>query len=157
MYCSNCGAKADKDANFCHTCGTELNKRKSLKKNVRPKKVSEAVSMLYITLVMSGLSAIMQLPMHTQTKPVAFVLAVHVFSLGFMWFFIYMIGRGHNWARIFFLILFILSIPFSIAPLLESFAINPIVGMLGIGIIILDIVSLAFLFQTDSSAWFSTL
>jgi len=83
-----------------------------------------------------------------------FVMFITFFVLGIMWFFIYMIGKGRNWARITFLVLFIIGIPFAILPLLQSLAANPISGLLGIGQTVIQVIALVFLFQKPSSAWF---
>ena len=74
--------------------------------------------------------------------------------LGIMWLFIHMIGKGRNWARITLLVLFIIGIPFSILPLMNSLSANPISGLLGLGQSVLQIVALVFLFQRPSSDWF---
>ena len=84
----------------------------------------------------------------------AFVMFIAFFVLGIMWFFIFMIGKGRNWARITFLVLFIIGTPFSVLPLMQSLAANPISGLLGIVQIIIQIVAIVFLFQKPSSDWF---
>ncbi|MXW81585.1 MAG: hypothetical protein F4Z57_21880 [Gemmatimonadetes bacterium] len=84
----------------------------------------------------------------------AFVMFIAFFVLGIMWFFILMIGKGRNWARITFLVLFIIGTPFSVLPLMQSLAANPISGLLGIVQIIIQIVAIVFLFQKPSSDWF---
>lgn len=120
----------------------------------RPEKVGTAVKLLYITLGIGVLRSIMEASMHAQMVSPTFVMFITFFVLGIMWLFIYMIGRGRNWARITFLVLFIIGIPFSVLPLLRSLAVNPISGLLGIGLMVIQIVALVFLFQRASSDWF---
>jgi tryptophan-rich sensory protein len=120
----------------------------------RPEKVGVAVKLLYLTLGIGVLRSFMEAPMHAKMTSPAFVVFVASFVLGIMWFFIYMIGRGRNWARITFLVLFIIGIPFSVQPLLQSLSANPISGLLGIGQLFIQIVALVFLFQKTSSDWF---
>ena len=120
----------------------------------RPKKVGAAVKLLYITLGIGVLRSIMEASMHAQMASPAFVMFVTFFVLGIMWLFIHMIGKGRNWARITFLVLFIVGIPFSILPLLQSLAAAPISGLLGIGQTVIQVIALVFLFQKPSSDWF---
>ena len=120
----------------------------------RPQKVTIAVTLLYITLGIGVLRGIIEASMLAQIAPPAFVMLVTFFVLGIMWLFIYMIGEGRNWARITFLVLFIIGIPFSVLPLLRSLAANPISGLLGIVQTALQLIALVFLFQKPSSDWF---
>ena len=84
----------------------------------------------------------------------AFVMFIAFFGLVIMWLFIFMIGKGRNWARITFLVLFIVGTPLSVLPLMQSLGANPISGLLGIVQTIIQIVALVFLFQKPSSDWF---
>ena len=121
---------------------------------IRPVKVGTAVILLYISLGIGILRGIMEASMLVQIASPAFVMLVTFFVLGIMWLFIYMIGEGRNWARITFLVFFIIGIPFSVLPMLQSLAANPISGLLGIGQTALQIIALVFLFQKPSSDWF---
>lgn len=121
---------------------------------IRPEKVGTAVKLLYITLGIGVLRSIMEASMQAQMASPAFVMFITFFVLGIMWLFIYLIGKGRNWARITFLVLFIIGIPFSVLPLLQSLAANPISGLLGIGQTVIQIIALVFLFQKPSSDWF---
>lgn len=120
----------------------------------RPKKVGTAVKLLYITLGIGVLRSIMEASMQAQMASPAFVMFITFFVLGIMWLFIYMIGKGRNWARITFLVLFIVGIPLFVPPLLQSLAVNPISGLLGIGQTVIQVIALVFLFQKPSSDWF---
>ncbi|HMO52540.1 MAG TPA: hypothetical protein PKE26_15065 [Kiritimatiellia bacterium] len=122
--------------------------------NNRPDKVGTAVTLLYITLGIGAVRSIMEASMNAQIASPGFVMFITLFVLGIMWLFIHMIGKGRNWARITFLVLFIIGIPFSILPLLNSLSANPISGLLGLGQTVLQLVALVFLFQRASSEWF---
>ena len=123
----------------------------------RPEKIGTAVKLLYITLGIGVLRSIMEASMHAQMASPALVMFITFFVLGIMWLFIYMIGKGRNWARIAFLALFIIGIPFSVLPLLQSLAANPISGLLGIGQTVIQIIALVFLLQKPSSDWFKAM
>jgi hypothetical protein len=119
-----------------------------------PEKVGTAVKLLYATLGIGVLRSIMEASRHAQKASLGFVIFVSVFVLGITCLFIYKIGRGRNWARITFLVLFIIGLPFSILPLLKSLAANPVSGLLGIAQIAIQLIALVFLFQKTSSYWF---
>lgn len=121
---------------------------------IRPEKVGAAVTLLYITLGIGVLRSIMEASLHAKLVSPAFVLFVMFVIFGTMWLFIYLIGRGRNWARITFLVLFIIGIPLSVRPLLQTLAASPISGLLGIAQTTIQVVALVFLFQNPSSEWF---
>ena len=120
----------------------------------RPDKVSTAVKLLYSTLVIGVVRLILEASTIAQTAPLGFIIFIGFFTLATSAFFMYMIGKGRNWARITFLVFVIIGIPLSILPLLQSFATSPISGILGIGQAVLQIIALVFLFQKPSSDWF---
>ena len=122
--------------------------------STRPYKVTTAVKLLYITLGIGVLRGIMGSSTQAEVTSPAFVMFIAFFVLVVMWLFIFMIGKGRNWARITFLVLFIVGTPFSVLPLMQSLGANPISGLLGIVQTIIQIVALVFLFQKPSSDWF---
>lgn len=122
----------------------------------RPGKVETAVKLLYVTLgigVLRSIGESMEVSMRAQSISPAYAVFKAFFVFGIMWFFICMIGKGRNWARITFLVLFIIGIPSAVFPL-QSLAANPISGLLGIGQTVIQIIALVFLFQKPSSDWF---
>ena len=123
-------------------------------KESRPDKVSTAVKLLYLSIAIGVVRSIFEIPTLTQTTSLSLVISVSVFTLAIMAFLIYMIGRGRNWARITFLVLFLIGLPFSVLPLLQSLLANPISGVLGLSQAVLQIIALVFLFQKPSSDWF---
>ena len=120
----------------------------------RPDKIRKAVTLLYVTVGVGVLRSIMEAARLSQGLSVAFAMFIMFAVLGIMWFFIHMIGKGRNWARITVLVFFIIGIPFSVVPLLQSLAANPISGVLGIGQVAIQAVALVILFQKPSSDWF---
>ena len=124
---------------------------------IRPKKVGIAVKLLYMMLGIGLLRSIMEARMHAQMESPQFVMFVTLVVILTLCFLIHMIGIGRNWARITYLVLFIIGIPFSISPLLQSLSASPFSGLLGITQAAIQIVALFFLFQTSSSEWFREL
>jgi len=62
--------------------------------------------------------------------------------------------RGRNWARITFLVLFLLGTPLSIQPLIHSLSYSPVSGVLGLAQAALQVVSLVMLFGRAARPWF---
>jgi len=162
MYCPYCGKKDVETPGKCPHCGKdikvveEIEGGYSAEQNraqiTRPDKVSKAVTLLYVVLGIGVLRSIMEVSRLPQIAIGFVILSLPTF--GIIWLFIYKISKGRNWARITFLVLCIIGIPFSVVPLMQSLAANPFSGLFGIAQIIIQIVALVFLFQRPSSDWF---
>src|SRR3989344_5512746 len=119
-----------------------------------PAIISNAVKLLYVTLGIGVLRAVLEFQTLVQQAPVIFILFVWLVVFGLMWFLIHKIGSRRNWARITFLILFIVGVPFSVLPLLQSLSATPVSGLIGILQLVGQVVALVMLFQGTSNAWF---
>jgi hypothetical protein len=147
----------------------------------RPKKVTIAVKLLCIVwatgFIMFILSATVLLKMAppafvgstlgfiglilnvsilSKMAPPTFAVASMGATVGTLILLIYMIWNGRNWARITFLVLFIICtlLWFSIIQTLQILTVTPISGLVDIGGIVIQIIALIFLFQKPSSDWF---
>ena len=178
MFCTMCGKEITEGSRFCPGCGAQLGVNTqptahfqqdtptsplpretstdrvytSIQRLPRPDKVGLAVLLLYITLGIGLLRGLIEAPQ--QEAPTGLIMFTAILVLGIMGFFTFMIGMGKNWARITMLALFIIGIPFSVLPLLQSLAVNPISGLLGIAQTAGQAVALVFLFLKPSSDWF---
>ncbi len=178
MYCTMCGKEIAEGSRFCPGCGAQLGGQprptsppqqvtptrippqgsppdrmySSCQPLPRPDKVGLAVLLLYVTLGIGLLRSLMEAPQ--QEAPLGLTIFTTLLVLGITGFFIFMIGKGKNWARITLLVLFIVGIPFSVPFLLNSLAANPISGLLGIAQTVVQAVALFFLFLKPSSDWF---
>jgi len=123
----------------------------------QPSKVASAVKLLYVTLGIGIIRSIIESSRYAEASSVGFVLFITFGSFGIMWLLIYMTGKGRNWARITFLVLFLLGVPLSILPMIQSLTYDPISGVLGLAQVVMQIVAIVFLFQGESSAWFKTI
>jgi hypothetical protein len=122
-------------------------------KDEPPKKIGHAVRLLYATLAIGVVRGVMEGSANSAAAGLVFTMFIAVAVLGFMGWLIFMIGRRRNWARITFLVLFLLGSP-AILLLVRSFAANPVSGFLGFAQVVLQAAALVFLFQPESSAWF---
>ena len=123
----------------------------------QPSKVATAIKLLYATLGIGIIRSIIESSRHAEASSVGFVLFITFAVFGFMWLLIYMTGKGNNWARITFIVLFNMGIPLSILPMIQSLTLNPISGVLGLIQVVMQVVALVFLFQGESSAWFKAI
>jgi FtsH-binding integral membrane protein len=126
----------------------------NLNQGSRPQRVSTAVALICISLAVGVARILLEASQLSQRAPLGFVLVVGFATLAVLLFFTVMIGKRQNWARITFLVLFIIGVPFSILPLLQSLAKTPVSGILGIAQLLLQAVALVFIFQKASSEWF---
>lgn len=120
----------------------------------RPEKVTTAVILLYVALIIGVLQSIMLASLLVRTSPIEHVIFIFSSLIGVIWFLIYKISRGCNWARISILVMFIVGALFLLQAFLESLAVSPIYGLLGIAQILIQAVALILLFQKPSSDWF---
>lgn len=127
----------------------------------RPGKVSTALYLLWIALFVGIIASAFNFSssLEIANAPPGFGLGVVIFILcfGFLLsaFFIWKIGQGRNWARITYLVLFILGIPVVIYTLL-TIKVSTFLIIMQIAHTIVSLVALVFLFQKQSSDWFKS-
>lgn len=128
----------------------------------RPEKVGTAVKLLYISLGVGVLQRIMMASVYAELPHVPNNLSVQIlvmlvafFVLGIRWLFIYMIGKGRNWARIVFLVWFIIVTPVSMLIMVFYVIAFPLlVGLPYIVQTVIQVIALVFLFRKPSTDWF---
>ena len=127
-----------------------------LKRRVKlpPKNVFNGVILLCIALGLGILRAIIGIPLLEEPIAIliAAIIAVPLFLLAV--FLIYKIYNGKNWARITFLVLFIIGIILNIDDMILWLFVVPILFVLYIIEIIVTIIALFFILQDKSSKWF---
>jgi hypothetical protein len=95
-------------------------------------------------------------------KDAKIALEAIVVSLLLIWFpmtlILYGIGRGHNWARIIFLIVILLGAPFSLLCIIQNSGDSAFPrSLLTMFQLEIQIVAMVLLFQSSSSEWFKTM
>jgi hypothetical protein len=121
---------------------------------ISTEKVKTAVRLLYLSLGIGVLDRIIEASMNKRMESPGYFVFKLFFVFGIMWLNIFLIGRGLNWARIIFLGLFIIGLPFFVIRLSQSLPASPISGLLDIGDGVIQLVALVFLFHKTSSDWF---
>jgi hypothetical protein len=120
----------------------------------KPTAVSTAIKLLYATLVIGALRSSLEWSRLTQAASAGSVLSVTLLTVTLLVWLIYKMDRGRNWARITFLVFFILGTPLSVAPLVKSLSYSPASGVLGLLQVGLQAVALFMLFGRNARSWF---
>ena len=120
----------------------------------KPATVSRAIKLLYSTLAIGFLRSALEWSFYIQIASIAFVVSVSLLTLAIFVWLISKIDKGRNWARITFLVLFLLGVPMSIQPLLQSFAHAPLSGVLGLSQAVIQAVCIFMLFGRSARPWF---
>jgi hypothetical protein len=120
-----------------------------------PKRVRQAVLLLYISIGIGILKAMIEFP-DLPLKPGYVVPFIGLMAaVNAIWLFlIYMTGKGKNWARIILLVMLALGSLLMIRHIWQSLTVNPVSGMFNILPTIINIIALVFLLQRESSHWF---
>ena len=123
-----------------------------------PKMVARAVGLLYLTIGLSIAILILEsFVLESAFAAEANFLMIVLFaaiSCGIALWLIIKIDERYNWARITYLILFLLGIPAFINSLFTFFPISNILSILSIGRAALEMIALIMLFTREAHEWF---
>lgn len=122
----------------------------------RPSKANTAIILLYIAWVLGVLRAFLGAPAmsHLGSEGQAgAAVAIVVVIFAIMLFFIFMIGKGRNWARITFLVLFIIGTLMMIVGLVSGAPLGA-AALMDVVQVLIQLVALVMLFSGESNAWF---
>ena len=120
----------------------------------KPDQVKTAVNLLYASLAIGVLNLILSLAAIVEQSLVVFVIVVAVITISILFFLIVMISSGKNWARIVFLILYVIGLPGQVATVLQLMTAYSFISLTGTVQTILQLVAIVLLFQSASTAWF---
>ncbi|MCF8042854.1 MAG: hypothetical protein K9K36_01655 [Desulfarculaceae bacterium] len=122
----------------------------------RPNTANTAVILLYVAWGLGVLRTLLGAPaiFHLGSEGQAgAAVAIVVVILAVMLFFIFMIGKGRNWARITFLVLFIIGTVMMVVGLVSGAPFGA-AALMDIVQVITQLVALVMLFSAESNAWF---
>jgi hypothetical protein len=120
----------------------------------RPKRVVIAIILLYISLGLwiAGLG----IKLSPASKHFWFTLTVSIATCAILFFLMYMVGKGKNWARITLFVVFIFDSPPAVLSLWKSLAAGHINnGIYLISLFALIIAAFIMVFQKESNQWFN--
>ncbi|MBU4565583.1 MAG: hypothetical protein KKE29_12745 [Proteobacteria bacterium] len=124
----------------------------------RPSKSNTAIILLYVAWALGVLRAFLGAPAisHLGSEGQAgAAVAIVVVIFAIMLFFIFMIGKGRNWARITFLVLYIIGTVMMVVGLVSGAPFGA-AALMDIVQVIIQLVALVMLFSAESNAWFQS-
>ncbi len=120
----------------------------------KPQSVKTAVNLLWASLAVGLVKMLMDLSNLSAIAPAAFTNFVLIFVFAFIAFLIFKISAGRNWARITFLVLFVIGMLPTLPLMLGEFSRAPVVGALSVAQVGLQVYALFLLFTQPGSAWY---
>ena len=122
----------------------------------RPKAISRAVALLWVTLGIGVLRGVIRYIRHADVRSLGLgelsTLALWALSV----FLIVQVWKGRHWVRIAWLVIFCLAVPLGILPLFPSVAYFPVANGLGIAQSLIWLAGIVLMFQRDASTWFES-
>jgi hypothetical protein len=119
----------------------------------RPTKVSWAVYLLYASLFIGVVNGLLWFGRLSKPNSIFFAVFIVTSALYVSWLLTFKISKGKNWARLTYLILFIIGLLF-IKPILISFTTNPLQTGIENLPLLMQGIAIILLFQKTSTKWF---
>jgi FtsH-binding integral membrane protein len=133
----------------------------SLAKHHKPKNVLLAVRLLWATIALGLMSTalywndkISQLPADFPMNPELFASIVLFITFSFLVWIMWQVSRGRNWARLLYLIVFLIGLPLYIPALLVEFDHSVGKGIFSTIITFMQLAALILLFTKEGNVWF---
>ena len=120
----------------------------------RPRSVSWALVLLYATIGLGIVRCPLLFSSATADYPASYIIFIWTLSFAVYLLLVFLIGRGRGWARITYLVLFIMSIPYGVLPLFKSFSAHRASNFILVGQLTINVVAFVLLFQPANDAWF---
>lgn len=120
----------------------------------KPQPVVTAVNLLWASLAVGLVKMLMDFSNLSAVAPAALTNFILIFTFALIGLLIFNISSGKNWARITFLILFIIGVLPTLLMVLGEFSRSPVVGALSMGQIGLQVYALFLLFVQPGNSWF---
>jgi len=120
----------------------------------KPRTVALAVNLLWASLAIGFAKIPLDLPSLAAVPSPGIVWPVVILLLAFICFVIFKISSGRNWARITFLILFLIGLVTAVPTLASEFARAPVVGILSIVQGIVQGYAMYLVFTNPGKTWF---
>lgn len=120
----------------------------------RPQPVGTAVNLLWASLAVGLVKTAIEYSYLMTQASAAFTNGILLFTFSLIGFLIFKISTGRNWARITFLVLFIIGVLPTVLIVFGEFSRSPIVGTISVAQIGLQGHALFLLFTRPGSAWF---
>lgn len=120
----------------------------------KPQPVVTAVNLLWASLAVGLVKMLMDFSNLSSMAPAAFTNFILIFTFALIAFLIFKISAGRDWARITFLVMFIIGILPALPIVLGELSRSAVVGVLSVAQIGLQVYALFLLFTRPGSSWF---
>ena len=120
----------------------------------KPQPVVTAVNLLWVSLAVGLVKMLMDFSNLSGMAAAAFTSFILIFTFALITFLIFKISAGRNWARITFLVMFIIGVLPTLPIVLGEFSRSAVVGALSAAQIGLQVYALFLLFTQPGSSWF---
>ena len=120
----------------------------------KPQPVVTAVYLLWVSLAVGLVKMLMYFSNLSGMAAAAFTSFILIFTFALIAFLIFKISAGRNWARITFLVMFIIGVLPTLPIVLGEFSRSAVVGALSAAQIGLQVYALFLLFTQPGSSWF---
>lgn len=120
-----------------------------------PKQVNISVKLLYSSLIIGIIRMLINIIQQPEANNTLIpTIIISAFTFGIAFFFIYMIAQRANWARMIYLIFFIIGIPITILILIGYQDQSRVSAIFMLCQAVLQLIAIIFLFKGESSVWF---
>lgn len=120
----------------------------------KPRSVATAIKLLWASFALGLVKAAMDFPsLQTMATP-AYLYFVMFFTFVVIGYFIFRISAGENWARIAFLVMFIVGMLPTLPQLMDEFSREPVSASFIVAQIGLQVYGMYLLFTPPGSIWF---
>lgn len=123
---------------------------------VRPVEVTRAVQLISASFAIGGIRSVFDLAQKISGVYFFLALLALIVFLGICFFLVSKIAAGRNWARITFLVLILIQLPFAILGNIADLRTNLLHGSFSILIALLQLIGTYLLFTKHSNLWFKT-
>jgi hypothetical protein len=120
----------------------------------KPQAVKTAVNLLWASIAVGLIMMLMDFSNVSAVAPPGFTLLVLVSALALIVFLIFRISAGKNWARITFLVMFVIVMTPTVPLMFSEFARSPFVAALSVTQVALQVYALFLLFTQPGTVWF---
>ena len=120
----------------------------------RPAQVSTAVALIWVSLGLGVVNSVLDWRHLTSRSSMSYVLTVQLVTLAIFALLIYKTSCGRNWARLTFLILGVVGVPFFLYQLPAAFERAPISASVGVVQLLLQVGALYLVFSAPGRYWF---
>lgn len=134
--------------------GTQRNLMESQSAAGRPRSVGIAVTLLWASLFVGVVKVLMDFSYLRAVARADLISFVIIFTFALIVFLIFRISAGKNWARIAYLVLFVIGTLPTVPIVLGEFSRSPVAGVLSVVQVGLQIYALVLLFTKPGSGWF---